>query len=123
MKPEHNFRHLSRHALLAPQDDGSEAAAPEWKCHWLNRDRWAGEVIKIITRRFFLIEAVQRPQNEIWIYRRGPRRAACCWPRRHRRVKIGVLNDQSGGYADNGGKFSVEAAKMAIEDIGGEVLD
>jgi branched-chain amino acid transport system substrate-binding protein len=37
-------------------------------------------------------------------------------------VKIGVLNDQSGGYADNGGKFSVEAAKMAIEDFGGEVL-
>jgi branched-chain amino acid transport system substrate-binding protein len=37
-------------------------------------------------------------------------------------VKIGVLNDQSGTYADYGGKGSVEAAKMAIEDFGGSVL-
>ena len=37
-------------------------------------------------------------------------------------VKIGVLNDQSGVYADFGGKGSVEAAKMAIEDFGGTVL-
>jgi branched-chain amino acid transport system substrate-binding protein len=37
-------------------------------------------------------------------------------------VKIGVLNDQSGVYADYGGKYSVEAAKMAIEDFGGNVL-
>jgi branched-chain amino acid transport system substrate-binding protein len=37
-------------------------------------------------------------------------------------VKIGVLNDQSGVYADYGGKYSVEAAKMAIEDFGGSVL-
>src|ERR1700728_704740 len=38
-------------------------------------------------------------------------------------VKIGILNDQSGVYADYGGKYSVEAAKMAIEDFGGSVLD
>ncbi|HEY3681189.1 MAG TPA: ABC transporter substrate-binding protein [Bradyrhizobium sp.] len=37
-------------------------------------------------------------------------------------VKIGILNDQSGVYADYGGKNSVEAARMAIEDFGGEVL-
>ena len=37
-------------------------------------------------------------------------------------VKIGVLNDQSGVYADFGGKWSVEAAKMAVEDFGGKVL-
>src|ERR1700749_1908817 len=37
-------------------------------------------------------------------------------------VKIGILNDQSGVYADYGGKYSVEAAKMAIEDFGGEGL-
>src|SRR5277367_3333042 len=37
-------------------------------------------------------------------------------------VKIGVLNDQSGVYADYGGKYSVEAARMAIEDFGGTVL-
>jgi len=37
-------------------------------------------------------------------------------------VKIGILNDQSGLYADYGGKYSVEAARMAIEDFGNEVL-
>jgi branched-chain amino acid transport system substrate-binding protein len=37
-------------------------------------------------------------------------------------VKIGVLNDQSGVYADFGGKWSYEAAKMAVEDFGGKVL-
>ena len=37
-------------------------------------------------------------------------------------VKIGVLNDQSGVYADYGGRGSIEAAKLAIEDFGGEVL-
>ncbi len=33
-------------------------------------------------------------------------------------VKIGILNDQSGLYADLSGKGSVEAAKMAAEDVG-----
>src|ERR1700754_1288027 len=37
-------------------------------------------------------------------------------------VKIGILNDQSGVYADYGGKWSYEAALMAVEDFGGEVL-
>jgi branched-chain amino acid transport system substrate-binding protein len=37
-------------------------------------------------------------------------------------AKIGILNDQSGTYADYGGKGSIEAAKMAIEDFGGSVL-
>src|SRR5579862_5229504 len=37
-------------------------------------------------------------------------------------VKIGILNDQSGVYADYGGKSSVEAAKMAVEDFGDSVL-
>ena len=37
-------------------------------------------------------------------------------------VKIGILNDQSGVYADYGGKWSLEAAKMAVEDFGGNVL-
>jgi branched-chain amino acid transport system substrate-binding protein len=37
-------------------------------------------------------------------------------------VKIGILNDQSGVYADFGGKWSVEAAKLAVEDFGGSVL-
>ncbi|WP_434457607.1 ABC transporter substrate-binding protein [Stutzerimonas urumqiensis] len=38
------------------------------------------------------------------------------------KVKIGILNDQSGVYADFGGKWSVEAARMAAEDFGGKVL-
>lgn len=37
-------------------------------------------------------------------------------------VKIGILNDQSGNYAEFGGRGSVEAARMAIEDFGGSVL-
>ena len=38
------------------------------------------------------------------------------------KVKIGVMNDMSGLYADIGGPGSVEAARMAIEDFGGKVL-
>ena len=37
-------------------------------------------------------------------------------------VKIGVLADMSGVYADIGGPGSVIAVKMAIEDFGGSVL-
>ncbi|MBN8944777.1 MAG: ABC transporter substrate-binding protein [Rhizobiales bacterium] len=37
-------------------------------------------------------------------------------------VKIGVIADQSGPYADNGGPGSALAARMAIEDRGGSVL-
>src|SRR4029434_192383 len=33
-------------------------------------------------------------------------------------VKIGVLNDQSGLYADLAGQGSVVAARMAVEDFG-----
>jgi branched-chain amino acid transport system substrate-binding protein len=38
------------------------------------------------------------------------------------KVKIGVMNDMSGLYADIGGPGSVEAARMAIQDFGGKVL-
>jgi len=37
-------------------------------------------------------------------------------------VRIGVINDQSGMYADITGAQSVAAAKMAVEDFGGTVL-
>src|SRR5262249_24367260 len=37
-------------------------------------------------------------------------------------VRIGILNDQSGSYGDFGGKTSVDAARMAVEDVGGKVL-
>jgi branched-chain amino acid transport system substrate-binding protein len=38
-------------------------------------------------------------------------------------IKIGVLNDQSGVYADYQGVGSVIAARMAVEDFGGKVND
>jgi branched-chain amino acid transport system substrate-binding protein len=37
-------------------------------------------------------------------------------------VKIGVLTDMSGAYADLAGQGSVEATKMAVEDFGGKIL-
>ncbi|MGF1957707.1 ABC transporter substrate-binding protein, partial [Enterococcus casseliflavus] len=37
-------------------------------------------------------------------------------------VKIGVLNDQSGIYVDMAGQGSVIAARLAVEDFGGQVL-
>jgi branched-chain amino acid transport system substrate-binding protein len=37
-------------------------------------------------------------------------------------LRIGIMADQSGPYADNGGPGSAEAARMAIEDAGGQVL-
>lgn len=37
-------------------------------------------------------------------------------------IKIGIMNDQSGPYADLAGPGSVVAARMAIEDAGGSVL-
>ena len=37
-------------------------------------------------------------------------------------IRLGVLNDQSGVYADFGGRGSSIAARMAVEDYGGRVL-
>jgi branched-chain amino acid transport system substrate-binding protein len=37
-------------------------------------------------------------------------------------VKIGILNDQSGPYADLSGQGSVVAARMAIDEFGGTLL-
>ncbi|MCB2040659.1 MAG: ABC transporter substrate-binding protein [Burkholderiaceae bacterium] len=36
-------------------------------------------------------------------------------------IRVGVMGDMSGPYADNGGPGSVLAARMAIEDFGGKV--
>ena len=36
-------------------------------------------------------------------------------------IRIGIMNDQSGPYADNCGPGSVVAAKLAVEDAGGEI--
>jgi branched-chain amino acid transport system substrate-binding protein len=41
----------------------------------------------------------------------------------NRPIKIGVLSDMSGPYADQAGLGSVEAARMAIEDAGGKIGD
>src|ERR1700722_5590973 len=38
-----------------------------------------------------------------------------------RPIKIGILSDMSGPYADQAGLGSVEAARMAIEDAGGKI--
>lgn len=38
-------------------------------------------------------------------------------------VKIGVLTDMSGVYADVGGKGALVAAQMAVKDFGGKVLN
>lgn len=37
-------------------------------------------------------------------------------------IKVGVVNDQSGPYADAFGRGSVIAAQMAVEDFGGQAL-
>ena len=37
-------------------------------------------------------------------------------------VRIGVLSDMSGLYADTAGRGSVESARMAVQDFGGKVL-
>ncbi len=38
-------------------------------------------------------------------------------------IRIGVLNDMSGLYADLSGEGSVEAARMAVEEVGGKIGD
>ena len=37
-------------------------------------------------------------------------------------VKIGVLTDMSGVYADYGGQGALTAAKMAVQDFGGKMF-
>ena len=55
-------------------------------------------------------------------YTIGASALALClaWPafsQTQRSMKIGILNDASGPYSDNGGEGSVTAAKMAAEDF------
>lgn len=37
-------------------------------------------------------------------------------------VKIGIMNDQNGPYADNCGLGSVAAAKLAVADLGEQLV-
>ena len=48
--------------------------------------------------------------------------ATSLWAQADRPVKIAVLNDQSSSFSVVGGRGSVEAARMAIEDFGGMAL-
>src|SRR3984957_7881551 len=48
--------------------------------------------------------------------------AAAAPARADEAFRIGVLNDQSGPYADLSGPGGAESARMAIEDFGGSVL-
>lgn len=48
--------------------------------------------------------------------------AGAAWAQSDEPVKIAVLNDQSSSFSVVGGRGSVEAARMAIEDFGGSAL-
>ena len=48
--------------------------------------------------------------------------STACMAQEPKPIRLGVLNDQSGVYADFGGRGSVIAARMAVEDYGGRVL-
>src|SRR3984957_1109637 len=48
--------------------------------------------------------------------------AAAAPARADEAFRIGVLNDQSGPYADSSGPGGAESARMAVEDFGGSVL-
>src|ERR1700748_1301899 len=60
--------------------------------------------------------------NQWTLAARAPCSVLASAPASAQGVKIGILTDQSGVYADYGGKGSIEAARMAIEDFGGGVL-
>src|ERR1700759_5138781 len=66
--------------------------------------------------------AGRRLMKSIWIAAAAVGGLLVAMPASAQGVKIGILNDQSGVYADYGGKWSFEAAKMAVEDFGGEGL-
>src|SRR4030095_15519367 len=44
------------------------------------------------------------------------------WAQAPAAIRIGILNDQAGPYADFGGKTSVTAAQMAVQAGGGNGL-
>src|ERR1700751_285442 len=70
----------------------------------------------------FSENAGRRHMKSVWMAAAAIGSLLLAAPAAAQGVKIGILNDQSGVYADYGGKYSLEAARMAIEDFGGEVL-
>src|SRR5215468_751303 len=77
---------------------------------------------KRLIERGFRKNTGRRKMKSVWMAAVAVGSLVLAAPASAQGVKIGILNDQSGVYADYGGKWSVEAAKMAIEDFGGEVL-
>ena len=57
------------------------------------------------------------PDAPSWV-RPPPSRRRCCLLAQNPTIKIGVLNDQSGPYRDDGGPTGVACAKQALEDFG-----
>src|SRR6202035_63753 len=66
--------------------------------------------------------AGRRNMKSVWLAAVAVGSLVLAAPASAQAVKIGILNDQSGVYADYGGKYSLEAAHMAVEDFGGSVL-
>src|SRR5215475_5558707 len=77
---------------------------------------------KRLIERGFRKNTGRRHMKSVWMAAAAVGSLLLAAPASAQGVKIGILNDQSGVYADYGGKYSLEAAKMAIEDFGGEVL-
>ena len=103
---------------LAPRNDGQ--SSPYF---WLIRNGWAGAGLLNSVAQIPLTKNCREKKMKSGLLAAvaagGLLLAA---PASAQGVKIGILNDQSGVYADYGGKWSFEAAKMAVEDFGGEVL-
>src|SRR5690349_3133090 len=77
---------------------------------------------KRLIERGFRKNTGRRHMKSVWMAAVAAGSLLLAAPASAQGVKIGILNDQSGVYADYGGKDSLEAARMAVEDFGGEVL-
>ena len=87
----------------------ASAAAPSlpqhslWRCAWRRHSPWLKRLLLTTTLCISVAQADAQPTYDV--------------------LRIGVLNDMSGPYADIGGPGSVLAARMAAEDFGGRVLN
>src|SRR6201992_3369538 len=84
------------------------------------RNRWARAGLSNISK--MKRNAGRRMMRSIWMAAVAMGGLLAVAPASAQGVKIGLITAQSGVYADYGGKYSVEAARMAIEDFGGTVL-
>jgi len=96
----YTFLTIAEHALMPRPNDG-----------WINGLRAKGRMsMRVLNKILFALSCTVMAQS------------AYAQQASDGVVKIGILNDQSGVYADFGGKSSVEAARMAVQDFGGKVL-